>query len=506
MSVYKKIQPLDELARILEGHKAEGRRIVLCHGVFDLLHIGHIRYFRQAREQGDILVVTLTPDAFVDKGPFRPAFPERLRQEAVASLDVVDYVALNQWPTAEELLTLLTPDVYVKGKEFETIKDDPTGKMAREAAVAKALGIRVAFAGDIVFSSSQLINEHLSNLPCELDEFMKVFRSRHSLAEIEDLLEAMGQLKVLVLGDAIIDEYQYCIALGKSSKDPVLAVKSISSEQFAGGALAVANHAAQFAGEVHLATFIGDKDHTEEFLRGSMDTAVSQHFFVRPGSVTTLKRRFVEEYTLNKLFEVYHHDNGSSPEAEHKFLAWLDEYLEGFDLVVAGDFGHGTITPATLERLEKSRVYLAVNTQSNAGNRGYHTISRYKRLDCAFLNESEIRLDRRDETSDLRGLMNTVFDELRAGLLVVTRGRFGCLARSPQGFVSMPAFARSTVDRVGAGDAFLSVASLAAKLKAPAELVGFVGNCAGALSVGVVGNRSSIDAMALRKFITALMK
>lgn len=506
MDVFSKILPLEGLAQVIDGLKTQGRRVVLCHGVFDLLHIGHIRYFRQAREHGDVLVVTLTPDAHVDKGPFRPAFSERLRLEAVASLDVVDYVALNQWPTAEELLRRLRPDVYVKGREFEGPGQDPTGKMALEAAVAAELGVELAFAGDIVFSSSKLINEHLSNLPHEMDQFLRIFRQRHSLAEVEALLGAMAKLKVLVLGDAILDEYQYCVALGKSSKDPVLAVKNISSELFAGGALAVANHVAQFAGEVHLATFLGDEEPVGPFLDQAMDPRVQCHFFVRPGAITTLKRRFVEEYTLNKLFEVYQHDQGPSPEAEQRLLTWLRDALDGFDLVVAGDFGHGAITPAMLEVLRGSDVYLAANTQSNAGNRGYHTISRYKRVNCAFLNESELRLDRRDETSELRGLMQDVAGALGTDLLVVTRGRFGCVVRSHEGFTSMPAFTGSTVDRVGAGDAFLSVASLAARLRAPGEMVGFLGNCVGALSVGVVGNRTAIDAMALRKFVTSLMK
>jgi len=506
VDVENKIRPLDELARAVAALKAQGRRVVLCHGVFDLLHIGHIRYFRQARSHGDALVVTLTPDVHVDKGPFRPAFPERLRLEAVASLDVVDFAALNQWPTAEELLRLVRPDVYVKGKEFEGIEQDPTGKMAREAAIARELGIELAFAGDIVFSSSRLLNEHLSNLPREMDDFVRVFRKRHSLAEVEDLLGAMARMKVLVLGDAILDEYQYCVALGKSSKDPVLAVKERSSELFAGGALAVANHAAQFAGEVHLATFLGGEPEVGAFLAQAMDPAVRCHYFVREGSVTTLKRRFVEEYTLNKLFEVYRHDQGPSPEAEARALEWLRDSLADYDLVVASDFGHGAINQAMLTLLEQSDAYLSANTQSNAGNRGYHTISRFRRVDCVFLNESELRLDRRDETSDLQGLMEAVREALAVKLLVVTRGRYGCVTLGPEGFTSMPAFTGSTVDRVGAGDAFLSVASLAARLGAPGEMTGFLGNCVGALSVGVVGNRKAIDAMALRKFVTALMK
>ena len=114
-----KIKTIEELAKLLDVYRSETKKIVHCHGVFDRIHIGHIRYFEQARLLGDILVVTVTPDCFVDKGPHRPAFAEKLRAEAIASLSSVDYVAINQWTTAEETLRLLRPDFYVKGSEFK---------------------------------------------------------------------------------------------------------------------------------------------------------------------------------------------------------------------------------------------------------------------------------------------------------------------------------------------------------------------------------------------------
>ena len=124
MTTRKKIRKIEILAEALKEHRNRGQKIVHCHGVFDLLHIGHIRYLEQARRMGDILIVTVTPDRYVDKGPGRPAFTEALRVEAIASLNCVDYVAINQWPTAEETLRLLRPDIYVKGAEFKDIPSD----------------------------------------------------------------------------------------------------------------------------------------------------------------------------------------------------------------------------------------------------------------------------------------------------------------------------------------------------------------------------------------------
>ena len=172
-----KILDVYTLSERLATLKIRGKVVVHCHGVFDLLHIGHIRYFERAREEGDVLVVTVTPDRFVDKGPDRPTFTEILRAEAIASLSCVDYVAINEWPTAEETLRLLRPDVYAKGSEFKDVSSDMTGKIGREAEVVKEIGATLRFTEDIVFSSSSLINRYLTNHPAEIRDTSPRFDS-----------------------------------------------------------------------------------------------------------------------------------------------------------------------------------------------------------------------------------------------------------------------------------------------------------------------------------------
>lgn len=151
-----KIKDIDEAARICAEHRARGRKVVLCHGCFDLMHPGHIKYFQAARRMGDVLVVTVTPDRYVDKGPGRPVFNERLRAESIAALQCVDLVAVNAWPTAEETLRILRPAVYVKGQEFQNL-DDKTGKIQREAEVVREIGAELRFTHEVVFSSTRLL-------------------------------------------------------------------------------------------------------------------------------------------------------------------------------------------------------------------------------------------------------------------------------------------------------------------------------------------------------------
>ena len=156
-----KITELEELEKTLRNLKSKGKKIVHCHGCFDLMHPGHIKYFQASKEMGDILVVTVTPDVYVDKGPGRPVFNESLRVDSIAALECVDYVALNKWPTAEKTLLLLRPDIYVKGQEFENL-DDKTGKLQKEYEVIKEIGAELRFTHEIVFSSSKLLKDYFT--------------------------------------------------------------------------------------------------------------------------------------------------------------------------------------------------------------------------------------------------------------------------------------------------------------------------------------------------------
>jgi len=507
MTIQEKIFDIDKLGELLLLMRGE-KSVVLCHGCFDLLHIGHIRHFRQAKKFGDILVVTITPDRYVDKGLGRPAFPEAIRAEAIASLKEVDYVAINKWTTAENTIRLLKPDYYAKGSEFKNDKSDYTGKIDSEKSAVKEIGAELIFTDDIVFSSTHLINRFLSDKPEEIENFMDLFRLRHKLNEIHRFLDKMGSLKVMVIGDTILDDYHYCDPLGKSNKDPVLALQYKSNDFFAGGVLAVANQVANFAKKVRLISVQGEQNSYKEFISEKLAENITPHFEVQPGASTLIKRRFLDGYSFNKLFEVYIMKNIVLPnDLDSKFCEMVRDELPGYDMVIAADFGHGTISPKMIQTLCKNAPFLSVNTQANAGNRGFHTISLYPKADFISLAEHEIRLETRIENGPLRPMMDSLAEKLKCRNFVVTRGRKGCLVRGKNGtYIACPSLTMKVVDRVGAGDAFFSIASMASFLGADDELIGFLGNMIGAMAVEIIGNEKAIDKMSLKKYITSLMK
>ena len=328
-----KIKDIDALAELLAG-SCTGQAIVQCHGVFDLMHIGHIRHFQEAKKAGDVLVVTVTPDRFVNKGPHRPVFSETLRAEAIAALDCVDYVAINKWPTAVDAIALLRPNVYAKGADYRDTAQDHTGGILLERNAVEACGGRLVFTDEISFSSSTLLNQHMSNLPDEVNRYLGQFRERYTAASVTTLLKQAQTLKALVIGEAIIDEYQYCETLGKSGKEPILAAQYLRGERFIGGSLAVANHVASCCGEVTLLTLLGTEESHEAMIRSTLAPNVTPVMIQMPGAPTLLKRRFIETYPFQKLFEIYIMDEDAAQARSHEVCERLDAMIADFDVVI----------------------------------------------------------------------------------------------------------------------------------------------------------------------------
>jgi rfaE bifunctional protein nucleotidyltransferase chain/domain len=503
-----KIKDLEELAGLLGQEKSKGKKVILCHGVFDLLHIGHIRHFEEAKKRGDILAVTTTPDHLVNKGPGRPVFNEGLRAEAIASLDCVDYVAINRWPMAVETIRLLRPDFYVKGSDYSDAGDDRTGGITLEEEAVKSVGGQIAFTDEITFSSSNLINRHLPVFDKEISDYLAALSSRHSSDEVNGYLERASSLKVLVVGETIVDEYQYCEMIGKATKDPIQATLYHSTEKFAGGVIAVANHLANFCEEVGLLTMLGDRNSEEDFIRESLKSNVDPTFFFKDNSPTIVKRRWVESHLLQKLFEVYEmNDEELTEEQDQELCSHLEEILSRYDLVIALDYGHGMIGSKVVDLLCQKSRFLAVNTQANAGNRGFNTISKYPRADYVCLARHEISLEERNRRDGIQQMILNVSRKLDCGRVMVTRSKDGNIFYDQrEGFSEAPAFESQPVDRMGAGDAVLALTSLCVAQDAPPDVVTFIGNVVGAEAVATLAHSRSIERLPLFRHIETLLK
>jgi rfaE bifunctional protein nucleotidyltransferase chain/domain len=505
----QKIMSVQEAAVAVQRMRAAGKRVVQAHGTFDLLHVGHVRHMQAARELGDVLVVTLTADRFVNKGPGRPAFTENLRAEMLASLQYVDLVAINPEPDAVGAIAAIRPDIYVKGQDYEKAEEDVTGKIVAERHAVEAHGGRIHFTHEVMFSSTELINRHFNVFDPAVSRYLHGMRGNGALAEAIELVERIRDYRVVLIGDAIIDEYQYAVPMGKPPKESVIAGRYQDREVFAGGVFAAANHVASFCKKVDVITCIGAADSHEELIRGSLRPNVELHMLRRPGAPTTLKRRFVDPTNMRKLFELYVMDDSPLPE---EMQLELDRLICAVapraNVVVATDFGHGLIGASAVQTLIEYSPFLAVNTQSNSANMGYNLITRYPKADYLCVDAPEARLATGDRLSPIGEVAQTIVNErVACGKIIITHGRNGCVTHERGGAThTIPAFARNVVDTVGAGDAFLTITAPLVAAGGAMDKVGFIGNVAGALKVEIVGHRKSVEKPALIKGITALLK
>lgn len=509
-SIRDKIHGLGEIGTLIAEEQKKGERIVHCHGVFDLLHPGHLRHLQEARKQGDKLVVSITPDRFVNKGPGRPVFPEELRLEQLAALVCVDYVVLNDSPDAISMINRIRPDIYVKGAEYRNHEADITCKISDEAEAIENMGGAIYYTDDIVYSSSDLINRFFDEDALRIAPFIERLKKSLSLESLMAKIEGLKDLNVLVVGDAIIDEYQYVDPLGQSGKGVHLTARLLEKEIFLGGALIIANHLSSFAQKVTLLTGVGAQCPHLPLINEKLSANVEPHFIFFDDYPTLTKTRFVlkDGQTITKLFETYS-SNHPLLQQHHteKVLSFLQQRASEFDLILVSDFGNGFTNPAIVSALSEESPFLAINTQTNGGNRGYNVVTHYHRADFVSLNEPELRLAAHDRYSRLETVVSDISTILHCPLISVTRGVNGVFIHHSQELpLTIPALTTRSVDRVGAGDSYFAMASLCAAKGYSPLLTGFLGSAAAAMGVQIVGNRESIDKIALSKYITRLLK
>ena len=255
----KKIVSIKTLASITSKLKAKGKKVVLCHGVFDLLHVGHIKHLKKAKGLGNKLVVTITSDRYVNKGPNRPVFNQNLRCESIATLEPVDYVAINDGPTAINPIKIVKPNIYCKGKDYKNLNDDITGEIKNEIKELKKINGKIFFTEELTFSSSRLINRSTDFYSPRQKKIIKKISKISSFKNIKKIIDDFKKLKILVIGETIIDQYNFCEAIGKSGKEPILVLKEIQKEQYFGGVLSIARNLSEFSNKITVLSTIGEK-------------------------------------------------------------------------------------------------------------------------------------------------------------------------------------------------------------------------------------------------------
>lgn len=500
-----KIVPFEAAAELCAGLRRQGRILVQCHGTFDLIHPGHIAHFEEAKALGHVLIVTITGEKFVNKGPGRPYFNDQLRSRWLAALQCVDYVVVIPHPAAVEAIQCIRAHFYCKDREYADPMSDLTGNISDDIVAVQAVGGEVRYLGSILFSSTRLLNQHFDPYPADVKAFCSVVARECTPIRFREIVDGFQKLRVLVVGDIIFDRYTTLEVQGLTSKNRILSGRYVADDMQAGGALAVYRHLREFTPHVKLAALAGAEPWLEATLARYL--APEGDAIVRsPDFTTVVKQRFVEPRVegkeLQKLFSVNFIDRRPPAEAlQRQLLDRIAAHIADYDLVLVMDFGHGVLEDLVRDYVQEKAPFLAVNCQTNSNNHGFNVINRrYRRADVFTLDQTELNLAVGRRHIDYGQELTTLAKKFGSSYAWLTRGAHETLGRNCVTDISAcPPFERVVVDTLGAGDAFCSVATLAATSRVPLNVATFMGQLAGAQAVKITGNSEPIRKTRLLK-------
>ncbi len=467
------------------------KKIGLCHGVFDVVHLGHLLQFKKAKEICDYLVVSITDDKYVNKGYNRPIFNIKERVEFLKSIKIIDEVLISSYPTAVEIIKKLKPDFYFKDNEYK--KDDITKNINKEITALKKFGGKIIFTKEKKFSSSSLINSNFSTQ----DNFLKNVKNIKKYIP-KNLIENLRNIKLkpLIIGELIKDEFIFCETLGKSGKDNILTVKEVSRSTFNGGSFSIAKNLSNFCKNVGLISDIGAKsDQITKHCKAIKN--LQTNFFIKKGTSIIKKTKFVNVHNHSKYFGSYEIDDRKLDyEEENKFLNILKKRINSFDFILVADYDHGLITKKIHNFLIKSKKKIICTLQLNSSNIAYHDILKLNGSDLLVVNSNELLnfYKRKTNTRDIIKLSKKFIKDHKYKNLIVTLGQNGSYYFNKKSFYHFPAITNKVSgDKIGSGDTFLVLASIGFMLNLHPQVLMMLGTLASSFNLKGFGNEFPIN-------------
>ncbi len=482
------------------GPRPREKKVIMCHGTFDVVHPGHVRHMLYAKTKADILIASLTADEHIMKGNMRPYVPEDLRAVNLAALEMVDYVVVDRDATPLTNLSLIQPDFFAKGYEYTAGVVHP--KTQEEINVLESYGGEMIFTpGDIVYSSSALIE--LAPPSIAVEKLMTLMEAEGvTFKDLRDALGKMKGLRVHVVGDTIVDSYTYCSMIGGMTKTPTMSVRYEKKVDYVGGAGVVAKHLRAAGAEVTFSTVLGNDVYKSFVLDDLNSVGVHCVPIVDETRPTTNKNAIIAEgYRLLKV------DTLDSRSISDKIVEQLKKQLAETktQAVVFSDFRHGMFNRGTIPQLTSAvpeGVFRVADSQvaSRWGN-----ILEFQGFDLITPNEREARFALGDQDSVVRPLALEVHKRSRCGTLILKCGDRGIItyrSNSPtdfRAFFSIDTFAGQVVDAVGAGDALLAYATLALVATKNDVIASILGNMAAGAECEHDGNWPVTPELVMKK-------
>ena len=471
-----KIKTPEQLRDIL-GPRPRERRAIMCHGVFDVVHPGHVRHLLYAKGKADILIASITADRHISKGHYRPHVPQDLRAINLAAFEMIDYVVIDPNATPLQSISIIQPDYLAKGYEYNANGMPP--RTAEEAEALSAYGGEIVFTpGDIVYSSSKIITAQPPDL--KLDKLHVLMEQRG--VTFDDMLRTLDRLpghRLHVVGDTIVDSYTHCAMIGGQTKTPTMSVLFERRTDFVGGAAIVAKHCRAAGADVTFSTVLGEDEHRTLVLNDLEQAGIKVNSFFANRPTVNKNAVVVGGYRLLKI------DTLDNTTISDEILGQLTDGIQQTpsEAVILSDFRHGIFNRRTIPAFIKSIPEGAYKVADSQVASRWGNITEFQGFDLITPNEREARFALGDQDSGIRPLASRLYDEARCKLLILKLGERGVLActdadhESLDSFFVMDSFAEGVVDPVGAGDALLAYATmtmLASRDEIQATIIGTI--------------------------------
>ena len=487
-----KILPVkDILKKIGAFPRSAKSKVSMCHGVFDLVHPGHIRHLTYTKSKSSILIVSITSDIHVKKAELRPYVPQKLRAENLAALEFVDYVMIDENETPIENIKKIKPDYFVKGYEYiSSRKDNP--KTIEEKNVLKSYGGQFLFTpGDYIMSSSSIIqNENPDLSLIKLKSLLE--GEKTSFKKIFETLQNFEGVEVLVVGDTIIDTYVSTSLLGSNAKTPTFSTKFLSEKKYIGGAAIVAQHLKAAGAKVKFCSVLG-KDSLSKFVKSEIRKSGIKDFTLIDNQRPTTEKKYyiADSYRLLKVDTV--ENSPINKDIVNKICNYIKNHKKG--IVIFSDFRHGIFSKESITNLKESinkGVFKVGDSQvaSRWGN-----ILDFSNFDLITPNEREARFALADQDSSIRPLATKLYNKANCKTLIFKLGPKGILTlrrkfskKDVRSFFVIDALEKNAVDPIGCGDALIAYASLGLYISKNPLIASVLGSISASIVSKINGN------------------
>ncbi|MBU1012575.1 MAG: adenylyltransferase/cytidyltransferase family protein [Bacteroidetes bacterium] len=483
-----KLKIIDDLIEII-GPFSREKKVILCHGVFDVVHPGHVRHLAYAKSKADILIASITSDKYIDKGIYRPHVPEQLRALNLAAYEMVDYVIIDDNQKPLKIIRKIKPNYFAKGFEYTSTGLPPSTQ--EEANVVNEYGGEMVFTpGDVVYSSSTFIN--LSRPKIHIEKLLSLMNVENiSFDDLRHTLSSLKGLKVHVVGDTIVDTYTRTVLIGGQTKTPTFSVRYIGKDDYIGGAGIVAQHLQAAGADVVFSTVLGNDQLKDFVIAGLKDTGINTIPIIDPTRPTVNKNVIIAGgYRLLKI------DTLDNATISVKILDQLIDSIKNTstDAIVFSDFRHGIFNRSTINRLIEA---IPINTfrvaDSQVASR-WGNITDFKNFDLLTPNEREARFSLADQDSTVGKLAGSLKEITNCKSLILKLGDRGVFTipseekKCVSNFFAIDSFAERVLDAVGSGDALLAYATLSLLSSGSEAIATIIGSMAAACECEFDGN------------------